>query len=606
CRGVSYVAAPKISRHERRISQLEELNSMPLYPTEEVIWDENVVPTEIYSGENCLALPKLNLQFLTLHDYLLRNFNLFRLESTYEIRQDIEDAVYRLAPWRSEDDSVMFGGWARMAHPIKSFAVVEVAKPNIGEKAPSRVRADVSVTLSVRNEIKHEWESLRKHDVCFLVTSMTDQAGIVYVRGCEVEGMLDASGRVIEEGPEPKPELDGDTRTFRLLLDPNQYRHDLDRASKGTEAVLETIRELMNTECVVPEWLHDIVLGYGDPGQAHYTRMPNEIATLDFNDTFLDMEHLRNSFPGYEIKVKTDDPRKLVRPFKLTFENVVRKQQLGDSAMEEDDPKKAITVEPHVQPKRGPYLYNEPKKNNILFTPTQVEAIRKTDVAVQIISNIYHNFPWQRTLVVTHSNQALNQLFEKVAELDVDERHLLRLGHGAPQQFKKVAGLDVDERHLLRLGHGAQLFEKVAELDVDERHLLRLGHGEEALQTDKDFSRYGRVNYVLAKRMELLGQVDRLQQGLGAGGDAGATCELAHHFHVYHVRPRWRAFCDHVAADKICLLQSVISRYIVHIFEELEEFRAFELLRSGLDRSKYLLVKEAKIIAMTCTHAALK
>lgn len=38
------------------------------------------------------------------------------------------------------------------------------------------------------------------------------------------------------------------------------------------KAVLETIRELMNTECVVPEWLHDIVLGYGDPSQAHYTR----------------------------------------------------------------------------------------------------------------------------------------------------------------------------------------------------------------------------------------------------------------------------------------------------------------------------------------------
>lgn len=29
-----------------------------------------------------LALPKLNLQFLTLHDYLLRNFHLFRMEST--------------------------------------------------------------------------------------------------------------------------------------------------------------------------------------------------------------------------------------------------------------------------------------------------------------------------------------------------------------------------------------------------------------------------------------------------------------------------------------------------------------------------------------------
>lgn len=47
-------------------------------------------------------------------------------------------------------------------------------------------------------------------------------------------------------------------------------------------------------------------------------------------------------------------------------------------------------------------------------------------------------------------------------------------------------------------------------------------------------------------------------------------------------------------------------RYIEKIFTQLEEFRAFELLRSGLDRSKYLLVKEAKVIAMTCTHAALK
>ncbi len=29
----------------------------------------------------------------------------------------------------------------------------------------------------------------------------------------------------------------------------------------------------------------------------------------------------------------------------------------------------------------------------------------KTDTAVQIVSNIYHNFPNQRVLLVTHSNQ---------------------------------------------------------------------------------------------------------------------------------------------------------------------------------------------------------
>jgi len=42
------------------------------------------------------------------------------------------------------------------------------------------------------------------------------------------------------------------------------------------------------------------------------------------------------------------------------------------------------------------------------------------------------------------------------------------------------------------------------------------------------------------------------------------------------------------------------------MFYAVQEFRAFELLRSGRDRSRYLLIKEAKIIAMTCTHAALK
>jgi intron-binding protein aquarius len=48
------------------------------------------------------------------------------------------------------------------------------------------------------------------------------------------------------------------------------------------KAVLETIRELMNTKCVVPDWLHDIILGYGDPGAAHYSRSVPYCMILDF------------------------------------------------------------------------------------------------------------------------------------------------------------------------------------------------------------------------------------------------------------------------------------------------------------------------------------
>lgn len=183
-----------------------------------------------------------------------------------------------------------------------------------------------------------------------------------------------------------------------------------------------------------------------------------------------------------------------------------------------------------------------------------------------------------------------------------------------------------------------QLFEKIMALDIDERHLLRLGHGEEALETEKDFSRYGRVNYVLAQRLELLQEVERLQGSFGVTGDMSYTCETAGYFYLYHVLARWEEFLSKLRSQKERNVEKIAElfpftnffenapqplfkgknydedmdiaggcfRHIKKIFTQLDEFRAFELLRSGSDRADYLLIKEAKIIAMTCTHAALK
>ena len=609
---------------ERVASQLDSLNEMPLYPTESIIWDENLVPNQYFDNDSCLALPKLNLQFLTLHDYLLRNFKLFRLESTYEIRQEIESSVSRMKPWKREDDTTMFGGWARMAIPIDDFLIVEVAKPNVGERVLSRVRAEIKVVLDTRKEVKKEWEGLRKHDVCFLITvdppnppgtaykykePFLPQVGLKYVRGCEIEGMLDPEGKLIDESSQERPQFDTDVRTYRVWLDPNQYYLDtiemdehysiydtfnilMRRKPKENnfKAVLETIRDLMNTKCVVPDWLHDVILGYGNPAAAHYLNMPNISKSLDFNDTFLDFDHLQESFPDYEFQLE------------------VEKEKLVPSyILEINEKDKTIVPTSYTPLNRGPYPYTQPKRNSIRFTPTQVEAIKsgmqpgltivvgppgtgKTDVAVQIISNIYHKFPDQRTLVVTHSNQALNQLFEKIMCLD-----------------------------------------------VDERHLLRLGHGEEELETEKDFSRYGRVNFVLKKRSELLDEVNRLAESLNIKSDFGHTCETAGYFYLYHVLARWEDFmdqlknCDKIAEDVANLfpfsrfflnapqplfkkqsfqedlkIAKGCYRFIKKIFTQLDEFKAFEMLRTGLDRSHYLLTREAKIIAMTCTHAALK
>lgn len=108
-------------------------------------------------------------------------------------------------------------------------------------------------------------------------------------------------------------------------------------------------------------------------------------------------------------------------------------------------PQAPLRVEAYTPPDPGPYPADQPKQNSVRFTPVQVEAITagvqpgltmvvgppgtgKTDTAVQIMHVLYHNCPQQRTLLVTHSNQALNDLFSKIMQRDVPSRYLLRLG----------------------------------------------------------------------------------------------------------------------------------------------------------------------------------
>jgi len=618
---------------ERRPNQLQQLNEQPIFPSEKTIWDEDIVPYDEYDGDNVLALPKLNFQFLTLHDYLLRNFLLFQMESTYEIRHDIETTLFRMRPWQHEhgNDQIVWGGWARYALPITEFRFIQISKPLIGQRSPADVTADLTITLPNRKDLRQEWENLHRHDVLFLVTVVpllpvgtkfnprepfSQQIKVTAVRGCEIDGLLDNEGKVVEEMEhrDALKTLTGDIRKYRIWLDPNQYfidqqNDDLDvyytlnlvirrdPKTNNFKAVLSTIRQLLNTDFVVPDWLQDLILGYGDPDSAHYSKLASPISTIDFNDTFLSIEHFKSSFPGCKI-TGLEKAEGLKDPgFKLTFMDLVPQHNLEEG--ERDD---SIVVEPYERYSKVVELAGDKRRNMINFTPTQIEAIKsgtepgltvvvgppgtgKTDVAVQIISNIYHNWPEQRTLIVTHSNQALNQLFEKIIALN-----------------------------------------------VDERHLLRLGHGEESLETEKDFSRYGRVNYVLSHRIELLRKVEKLRDSLGETGDVGYSCETAGQFYRFIICRLWDEFIEVIEKDKSQVAEKFpFKKYfevegeelfkgddrdyeialscwkiLTDLFGELEEFRSFELLRNGRDRTEYLLVKEAKIIAMTCTHAALR
>jgi intron-binding protein aquarius len=530
-----------VSAFEKRQSQRESINALPLYPNEEVMWDESLVPSINYTGEGCLALPKLNLQFLTLHDYLLRNFNLFRLESTYEIREDVHDVLKRMGARVGDEGETRFSGWARMAIPIQEFKISEVKQPNIGEMKPSAVTAEVAFSIrGLRGAHRSEWDELKEHDVLFLLSitprltplgkedlagiSVPERYGLQYVRGCEViemrdEGgtlMNDFTGRIKREDWKPPS---GEIRTAVVALDSAQYQLDVNAiAEKGAEdvyrtfnvlmrrkpkennfkAILESIRDLMNEDCVVPDWLHDIFLGYGDPAAAQWNKMPDLLEIVDFKDTFLDAQHLRESFPSCDVKFLTPDGDEDMAPkppFRVTLPKVQKRANLkakpatnkrkGLEAESNDaDTVKEVLVEAYVPSDPGPYPQDQPKQNSVRFTPVQVGAIisgvqpgltmvvgppgtGKTDTAVQVLNVLYHNCPTQRTLLITHSNQALNDLFEKIMQRD-----------------------------------------------VPARYLLRLGQGEQELETELDFSRQGRVNAMLARRLELLAEVEHLARTL--------------------------------------------------------------------------------------------
>ncbi|KAL4586293.1 hypothetical protein LXL04_010929 [Taraxacum kok-saghyz] len=664
---VDFLIEVMVSFFEKQQSQKESINALPLYPNEQIMWDESLVPSINYSGEGCLALPKLNLQFLTLHDYLLRNFNLFRLESTYEIREDIQEAVPHLLAYTNNEGDPAFRGWSRMAVPIKEFKITEVKQPNIGEVKPAAVTAEVTFVISsYKSQIRSEWNALKEHDVLFLLcirpsfepltadeagsASVPQKLGLQFVRGCEVIEMRDEEGGLMNDftgrikRDEWKPPK-GDLRTVTLALDTAQYHMDVtDIAVKGTEdvygsfnilmrrkpkennfkAILESIRDLMNETCIVPDWLHDIFLGYGNPSAAQWSNMPDVLEMIDFKDTFLDADHVRECFEEYDVRfVKGDGSENLNPgpPFRISVPRNLKGNSYAlsgndksvtvkDLEKEKEKEKEKLIVEAYLPPDPGPYPQDQPKQNSVRFTPTQVGAIisgvqpgltmvvgppgtGKTDTAVQILNVLYHNCPSQRTLIITHSNQALNDLFEKIMERD-----------------------------------------------VPARYLLRLGQGEQELATDLDFSRQGRVNAMLVRRLELLSEVERLARSLQLPEDVGYTCETAGYFWLLHVYSRWEQFLSTCADPQNQTKPSFVKdkfpfteffsntpnpalftatsfhhdmrtaqgcfRHLKTIFQELDECRAFELLKSQVDRANHLMTKQAKIVAMTCTHAALK
>ncbi len=107
--------------YERRKSFQESVEDLTVVPTEAALYEPTLLRNDSYNGSRPLAIPKLNLQYLSVGDFLWRSFVLYRCESFFEIRKDMEDTVKRLQP-REAGSGTEFDGFSKMAMPINKPA----------------------------------------------------------------------------------------------------------------------------------------------------------------------------------------------------------------------------------------------------------------------------------------------------------------------------------------------------------------------------------------------------------------------------------------------------------------------------------------------------
>lgn len=618
-------------------STKKAVETMPIYPTEQLITDASLVPEDKADSaplDLIAAVPKINLQFLSLPDYFERNFTLYLAEAAYDVRQHVVSVIRRLAPYMNDCGQTDFAGWSKLGTSVEEFNMTEVKPPNIGWNFPSHVSAEIVFsTHGMQRRVKEEWDQLREHDLLFLVsfkgdlhtTSMDSTSDLQYIkscvqsiRGCEIRQICDEEGNKMNTFTDEGEWVEGGEgykRTVVVDLDPIQYHLDTKAGSTSVyssfnlivrrnskennfKSVLKSIRDALMGEStsgnILPSWLADTFLGYGDPQDSTFVSFPKKSSyKIDFQDTFISKDHLEASFPRHKIEF-IGDARP---PFKIEFcsENSLMVAS-GVQGANQNEELKLIATSGSCY-KEGAHLTND-----IKFTSVQVSAITrslqpglslivgppgsgKTDTAVQILHTLYHNNKKERTLIITHSNQALNDIFQKLSRKDIN---------------------------------------------IGE--MLRLGYGENLLETEEEYDKLGRVNAMLERRIHLLSEIQMLSESIGISAQ-DFTCETSLSFWKMHVLPRWEKyqsqykFCEKAdilvenfpftkyicskfkdAQENRCSMADMEKSfaYISGIFDELDGLRPFEVLTSQRDRIRYMLTKQAKIIAMTCTHAAIK
>lgn len=636
---------------EYAVERFEQWADAPVYPTELDIWSDILGDTEssrVYGADDTKVLPilpfrKLSLQFLNVADYLQRTHELSRLEAASALRPVLESSIKELDAVRSLTSATAetrFRGFSRVATPLSStLKITTVSKPSLGKLAPATVIAQVEVELDSRHDTR-AFDAFEANEAVFLVTlratndeaaesmgfasngsdrvglCFPEQYGVLYVRGAELIEVKDGYGSNLGEGSRAAK---GRKRMLKLALDGVQYKRDLDAGRldayekvnvlvrrppgesnfKAELDVITSAYTLASVEDVLPAWLHDLFLGYGDPSAATYKailkqREEKEVR-VQLLDLVVDAEHVVETCLDGEAKrlVDVGDANKplaandAVGPFTFV-------QDLVDADR--------VTVEAHRKPAKPDGKVSS-SADGLRFDKPQVAAVRsgtgegltlivgaagerRTDVAVQLVLNLLRTIPRrEKVLFVAHSGSALDAFIRRFL--------------------------------------GRKL--------VNEAEVVRLDQTtSSAASGSSDLGETGRVNFMLQRRLELLKEVEYMAkwlegkdpgQNAGLSDSAGYSCENAMIFYQFHVRPLLEAARSDGSGQAAVLSEYFAARNGVATesretllefaatldayFGELHRLQAFELLQTPKQRGDLYLMQHARVVAMTFKQAAL-
>lgn len=481
-----------------------------------------------------------------------------------------------------------------------------------------------------------------------------EEFGVIHVRAGELVEVIDSAGTALNGDLEHSPtgndgkrrELHGRTRVFNVALDGNQYKKDLesgnleayehanllirrDPSSNSFKAVLTAVmhawqlshhinkrmkqqqtddEERDDLNGIMPSWLQDLVLGYGNPSAAQYSSIYKARGYPQSIDVPL-FEAVAHGKHAKAIVKEIAGGCKLVDVDDVQNE-LSAKEAEAPFVYSEDVFDESKVIKAHRRDGSAP----KDEQQTTLFNGAQVEAVRsgmcegltvvvgpsgsgKTDIGVQLALNLYRTIPaGEKIVVVAHSNEALNEFFRKIRSRQV-----------------------VSEAEIVRL---------------DQTDAKKQERAEE------DFSITGRVAFLLQRRLELLNEVKVMatwveqrsvangsQAQTGLGESASYSCENALYFYRVHMKAlvdQALALRDSIPSDLVLLdyytkrysngatpvetpslaVLQHFARVIDAYFVELQRLQAFELLQTTRQRSDMYLMHHARIVFMTCSYAA--